>query len=165
MRRNPTPHNQFAKKYPFHTCVRYPYPKPTNSLGPPHCLVAVNWTLIGIGPFWKAGYIVTFDKDKFEVFYNGKVILTGLKDPSTDLWTLLIPNGRMWTTPRSVTKMVPNLPRPGPYIGLAPYPTKGTTDIHPGINIMLFTHLVQMQANTVIFAHQSLCNPKISTLL
>jgi hypothetical protein len=82
-----------------------------------------------------------------------------------DLWTLHITNGRMWTTPSSVTKMVPKLSQPGPCIGRAPHPTKETPDIHPGINIMLFTHTVGMQANAVKFAHQSLCNPKVSTLL
>ncbi len=67
-------------------------------------------SLIEIRPLCKAGCTVTFDNEKCKVFYNGKVILTGLIDPSTDLWMLPIPNGRMWTTPSSVTKMVPNLP-------------------------------------------------------
>ncbi len=35
--------------------------------------------------------------------FNEKIILTGLKDPSMNLWMLPIPNGRMWTTPSSVT--------------------------------------------------------------
>jgi hypothetical protein len=122
-------------------------------------------SLIGIRPLCKAGCTVTFDNEKCKIFYNEKVILTGLKDPSTDLWTLPIPNRRMWTTLSSVTKMVPNLSQPGPCLGRAPHPTEKTPDIHPGINIMLFTHLVQMQANAVKFAHQSLCNPKISTQL
>jgi hypothetical protein len=86
-------------------------------------------------------------------------------DPSTDLWMLPIPNGRMWTTPSSVIKTAPTLPQPGPCIGRAPHPTKDTPDIHPEINIAMFTHSVQMQANAVKFAHQLLCNPKISTLL
>jgi hypothetical protein len=122
-------------------------------------------SLIGIRPLCKVGCTVMIDNEKCEMFYNGKVILTGLKDPPMDLWMLPITNRRMWTTPISVTKMVPNLPQPGPCIGCAPHPTKETPTIHPGNNIMLFTHSVQMQANTVKFAHQSLCNPKISTLL
>jgi hypothetical protein len=122
-------------------------------------------SLIGVRSLCKAGCTVTFDNEKCEVFYKGKVILTGLKDPSTDLWTLPIPSGRMWTTPSSATKTVPNLPRPGPCIGCTPHPTKETSDIHSGINIMSFTHSIQTQANAVKFAHQSLCNPKIFTLL
>jgi hypothetical protein len=82
-----------------------------------------------------------------------------------DLLTLPIPNGRMWTTPSSVTRMVPNLPQPGPCIGCAPHPTDKTPNIHSGINIMPFTHSIQTQVNAVKFAHQSLCNSKISTLL
>jgi hypothetical protein len=38
-------------------------------------------------------------------------------------------------------------------------------EIHPGVTLAIFTHSVQTRANGIIFAHQSLCNPKISTLL
>jgi hypothetical protein len=62
-------------------------------------------------------------------------------------------------------KTAPTLPQPGPCIGCAPHPPDKVPDIHPGINIATFTHLLQMQANAVEFAHQALCNPKISTLL
>jgi hypothetical protein len=62
-------------------------------------------------------------------------------------------------------KMVPALPQPGPFAGCAPHPSTMEPNIHPGINIAMFMHLVQMQANAVKFAHQSLCNPKTSTLL
>ncbi len=37
--------------------------------------------------------------------------------------------------------------------------------IHPGVDLATFTHSVRTRANGVKFAHQSLCNPKISTLL
>jgi len=37
--------------------------------------------------------------------------------------------------------------------------------MHNGINVAAFTHSVKTRANSVNFAHQSLCNPKISTLL
>ncbi len=46
--------------------------------------------LIGIRVLCNAGCKVLFTKTKCEVWYNGKVILTGNKDPSTDLWTLPI---------------------------------------------------------------------------
>jgi hypothetical protein len=36
---------------------------------------------------------------------------------------------------------------------------------HPGVTLAAFTHLVRTRANRVKFAHQSLCNPKILTLL
>jgi hypothetical protein len=38
-------------------------------------------------------------------------------------------------------------------------------DTHPGVSLATFTHSVRTQANAIKFAHQSLCNPKISTLL
>jgi hypothetical protein len=40
-----------------------------------------------------------------------------------------------------------------------------TSDTHTGVTLATFTHSVQTWANAVKFAHQSLCNPKISTLL
>ncbi len=42
-------------------------------------------SLIGIQTLCKAGCKVVFDDKKCEVIYNKKVILTGSKDPSTDL--------------------------------------------------------------------------------
>jgi hypothetical protein len=39
------------------------------------------------------------------------------------------------------------------------------SDTHPGVTMATFTHSVQTQANAIKCAHQSLCNPKISTLL
>jgi hypothetical protein len=40
-----------------------------------------------------------------------------------------------------------------------------TPMVHPGVNLATFTHSIKTRANGVKFAHQSLCNPKISTLL
>jgi hypothetical protein len=40
-----------------------------------------------------------------------------------------------------------------------------TSDTHTGVTLATFTLSVQTRANAVKFAHQSLCNPKISTLL
>jgi hypothetical protein len=39
------------------------------------------------------------------------------------------------------------------------------SDTHSGVTMATFMHSVQTQANAVKFSHQSLCNPKISTLL
>jgi hypothetical protein len=52
-------------------------------------------SLIGIWPLCKARCTVTFANGKYGVILNGKVILTGFKDPLTDLWTLPIPHRRM----------------------------------------------------------------------
>ncbi len=117
-------------------------------------------SLIGIRPLCNAGCKVIFDNKKCNVIFNGKVILRGFKDPSTDLWTLPIPNGTVGTTPGEYI-----LPRPGPCEDCAPHRPALTPNYHPGINLSNFMHSVRTQANTVTFAHQSLCNPKISTLL
>ncbi len=59
----------------------------------------------------------------------------------------------------------PPLPWPGPCIGCAPHLQPLEPAVHPGINIAAFAHSVRTRTNAVKFAHQSLGNPKISTLL
>jgi hypothetical protein len=105
-------------------------------------------SLVGIRPLCKAGCRVIFDDEKCDVVFNGKVILQGLKDPSTDLWTLPIKTTKMWA--ETAIPIVAT--------------TKGDT-IHPGVDLAGFSHSVRTRGNGVKFAHQSLCNPKISTLL
>ena len=105
-------------------------------------------SLVGIRPLCKAGCKVIFDDEKCDVVFNGKVILQGLKDPSTDLWTLPIKTAKMWAATDVQTVAT----------------TKGDT-VHPGVDLAGFTHSVRTRGNGVKFAHQSLCNPKISTLL
>ncbi len=100
----------------------------------------------------KAGCKVVFDDEKCNVIYDGAVILQGLKDPSTDLWTLPIRTAKMWT--ENHNNVSPSI--------IAT--TKGD-DVHPGVNSATFTHSVRTRGNGVKFAHQALCNPKISTLL
>ena len=111
-------------------------------------------SLVGIRPLCKAGCKVTFDNEKCDVMYNGDVILRGFKDPSTDLWTLPIKTSKMWAD-----DTVPAINQCGPRPG-----TKGD-EVHPGVDIATFSHSIRTRGNGVKFAHQSLCNPKISTLL
>jgi hypothetical protein len=47
-------------------------------------------SLFGICVLTEAGCMVKFDNKKCVVRYNGKIILIGMKDPTTDLWTLSI---------------------------------------------------------------------------
>ncbi len=101
-------------------------------------------SLIGIRVLCNHGCEVVFTKDKCDVYYDRNIILTGYKDTNTDLWTLPI-NGNTSTAgkPRGVVKNPP--------------PTLPET-----IN---FAHSIRTKMNAVQFAHQSLCNPPISTLL
>jgi hypothetical protein len=46
--------------------------------------------LFGIRVLTEAGCKIKFDNKKCVVQYNGKIILIGMKDPTTDLWTLPI---------------------------------------------------------------------------
>ena len=62
----------------------------------PHLAIA---SLFGIRVLCKAGCKVVFDDDKCDVMYQGKLILQGYKDPSTDLWTLpIVPTPTPGTT-------------------------------------------------------------------
>jgi hypothetical protein len=117
----------------------------------PHLAVAL---LIGIRPSCKLRCTVAFNKDKWNVIFKGVVILQGYKDVSTNLWTLPI---------NSCSNMRTTLSQSAPGIDCAPHDICPT--IHPGIDLASFTHSAHTCANGVKFAHQSLCNPKISTLL
>ncbi len=56
-------------------------------------------SLFGIRVLTEAGCTVKFDIEKCVVKYNGKIILTGMKDPTTDLWTLPIIGSTGKTSP------------------------------------------------------------------
>jgi hypothetical protein len=47
-------------------------------------------SLFGIRVLCKAGCMIVFDDNKCQVINNGKIILTGYKDPASNLWTLPI---------------------------------------------------------------------------
>jgi hypothetical protein len=47
-------------------------------------------SLFGIRVLTEVGCMVKFDNKKCVVKYNSNTILVGMKDPTTDLWTLLI---------------------------------------------------------------------------
>ena len=122
-----------------HECDIFIHGLPTVLTGHivPHLTVA---SLIGIRVLCKHGCKVIFTDKKCDILYNDNIILTGYKDPTTDLRTLPI------TTPRE------GKPR-----GVMKNPLPVET-----IN---FAHSIRTKANAVKFAHQSLCNPPISTLL
>ncbi len=62
---------------------------PTTLVG--HIVPELSITsLFGIRVLTETGCTVKFDNKKCVVKYNGKTILVGMKDPMTDLWTLLI---------------------------------------------------------------------------
>jgi hypothetical protein len=116
----------------------------------PHLTVS---SLIGIRPSCNARCMDLFDRDKCDVIFNGSFVLHGYRDVATDLWTLLI---------NRCSKMRTTLLQLAPVLDCALH---FTPDLHPGINLASFKHSVRTRANGVKFAHQSSCNPKISTLL
>jgi hypothetical protein len=109
-------------------------------------------SLFGIQILTEAGCDVTFTKSDCIVMYNGKIILHGEKDPSTDLWTL--PLGSHDMTSQHATSTLP----------LAA-PDFADAHAQPAVQIAFFAHTVRTKANSICFVHQSLCSPRISTLL
>ena len=102
-------------------------------------------SLIVISVLFESGCNVTFCDKHCDVFYNSKLILRGFKDPATDLWTLPI-------SPPSVQ----------PTLQIEQHISTHQSSTQQTIN---FVHSISTRANKVKFAHQSLCNPKISSLL
>ncbi len=92
---------------------------------------------------------VLFDNDKCQVIYKGKLILTGYKDPVSNLWIQpILPVDRAQTT-LDAQHQSPV----GPCMSGAP---------HHAIN---FPYHHMTKENNVNFMHQSLCNPPKSLLL
>jgi hypothetical protein len=126
-------------------------------------------SLLGIGVLCKAGCQVNFDDKKCKVIYKGKVILTGFKDPTSNLWTLPIFREELCTTPspvpvsRCVIQHKLNTDtdstRSGPSIDCTPQLPQDAC------HIAGFLYHCITKANNVKFMHQSLCNSPISSLL
>jgi hypothetical protein len=117
-------------------------------------------SLIGIRVLCDAGCEVVFTKTNCDVWYKGKVTLSGTKDPSTDLWTLPIgPQNEQAKKTIVNNKCVPTAFRK---VGQAPQMSiKVPLDAHNGAtHAASFSHSVKTRANAVKFAHQALCNPK-----
>jgi hypothetical protein len=125
-------------------------------------------SLVGIRKLCKMGCTVLFTDTACYVKYQGKVILMGYKDPSTDLWVLPI-------TPDAINQqklrtsqghdLVSAQSRAGPSMARAPQFPASTTPQAKMVDVAMFTHSVRTHANSVKFSHQSLCNPKISSLM
>jgi hypothetical protein len=106
-------------------------------------------SLFGIRILCKLGCKVLFDNNKCQVIYNNKVILTGYKDPISNLWTLpILPSEPTWTTP--------DAPHPLP---LSPCISDTPQELAN------FSYHHTSTENNVRFMHQSLCNPPKSSLL
>ena len=106
-------------------------------------------SLFGIRILCKAGCKVVFDDEKCQVFYKNNIILTGFKDPASDLWTLpIVPDDSPRTTLDATRQS-----SPGPCLSDAPS------------EFASFSYHRTTQENNVKFMHQSLCNPPKSSLL
>jgi hypothetical protein len=84
------------------------------------------------------------------VKYNSRGILDGSKDQDTNLWTL--PLGLTSMTSHHINDAIPPVA-----------PVYADAHAHLSLQIAFFTHTVQIKADSIRFAHQVLCSPKIST--
>ncbi len=79
-------------------------------------------SLFGICILCKAGCTVVIYSKKCQVIFNKKVILTGYKDPISDLWTLpTLPNNKLRTAYDAQHHQLP-----GPCMDSTPQPTSHT---------------------------------------
>jgi len=117
-------------------------------------------SLFGISVLTEAGCTVKFDIEKCVDKYNGRIILTGMKDTTTDLWTLPIVGSTGKTSPMK-TCDVPNITHAeqNAFVNLRDEFMEGASKFG------LFSHTVRTKANSIKFAQQSMCSPKITTLL
>ncbi len=125
-------------------------------------------SLVGIRILCKMGCTVLFTDTVCYVKYQGKVILMGYKDPSTDLWVVPI-------TPDAINQqklrtsqghdLVSAQSRAGRCMARTPQFPASTTPQAKIVDVAMSTHSVQTRANSVKFYQQSLCNPKISSLI
>jgi len=147
-------------------------------------------SLFEIHVLMEAGCTVKFDIEKCVVKYNGNIILTGMKDLETDLWTLPIVGCAGKTSPtdtrdeqdafeplRDEFMEQANAACSATTSSLAvplctstqAYTTGGTAKYTlpnpPPNEFGFFTHTIRTKANSIKFAHQSMCSPTISTLL
>ena len=143
-----------------------------------------NASLFGIRVLTAAGCTVKFDIKKCVVKYNGKIILTGVKDPATDLWTLPIVGSAGKTSQMddhdeqdafdNFRNDAANSTKPSSLAIPLYASTQACRTIQTGKPRLpnpppkdcgFFTHTVRSKANSIKFAHQSMCSPTISTLL
>ena len=135
----------------MHMCDIYIEGLPTIVMG--HNIPGLSIaSLFDIRALTDAGCNVTFDRERCTVQYNGKIILSGGKDPATDLWTLPLSSKGM------TSHHVHNAILPAAPVCINAHANLST-------QIAFFAHTVQTKAYSICFAHQSLCSPKISTLL
>jgi hypothetical protein len=105
-------------------------------------------SLIGIRIICKAGCEVTFDDKKCEVVFKNTIILRGYKDPTTDLWTLPLTLNKIAKTTLVEVMISPN-----------------SAPCNPVIESASFSYARTNRTNNVTFAHKSLCNPPIASLI
>ena len=147
-------------------------------------------SLFGIRLLTEAGCTVKFDREKCVVKYNGKIILTGMKDPTTDLWTLPIVGCAGKTSPTDTRDEQDAFePLRDEFMERANAACSATTSslavplctstqayttgetvtyklpTPPPNKFGFFTHTIRTKANSIKFAHQSMCSPTISTIL
>ena len=125
-------------------------------------------SLVAIRILCKLGCTVLFTDTACYVRYQGKVILTGYKDPSTDLWVLPI-------TPDAINQeklrtsqghdLVSAQLQAGPCMARPPQFPASMAPQAKNVNVAMFTHSVRTRANAVKFSHQSMCNPTILSLM
>ena len=114
-----------------------------------------------------ARQVAIFTDDKCVLKYQGVIILTRSKDPTTNLWTLPItPAAVKYKGMRSASQKL----QAGPILACTPAHPQVVNDqsnhnTPQNIDWAAFAHSIRTQAKAVKFTHHSLGNPKLSLLM
>ena len=113
-------------------------------------------SLISTRKFCDAGCKVSFDEDECRIFYKNRLVLTGDRDPHSQLWRLPINPPTMPTTYCNIAAL--NLPLQGKR-------RHNRAAARPITNCALNVYTIPHKQNQVKYMHQSFFNASIPTLL
>ena len=93
------------------------------------------------------------------VTFNGNEVLRGYKEATTDLWTLPLGGDQRTPAQHDVVMPLVACPKIATARTWSPPAADGPT------HVATFAHTVRTKANSIKYAHQSFCSPRLSTFL
>ena len=110
-------------------------------------------SLISTLNFFNAGCKVMFDQNKCRVYYQGKRVITGGRDPMTELWRLPINSSAVYNARPTLSHVDLHIPTEPMFIG--------SQAIHHANNV----HIIPYKQHQLKYIHQSMFSPPIDTFI
>jgi hypothetical protein len=112
-------------------------------------------SLLSMGQLCEAGCESKFTDTECSITYQGKEIIHGTRNASTNhLWTTTLPTANPTALTATTTANLAPTPPPDPWITVSPKPGKAMPAVHNS----------GTQASLVAFAHGAMGNPSLSTM-